>query len=132
MIFWYTMHSLFWAGPASRSDELTFPLNLVAKVVDFLNGGSSEDDEENEDVGNEQLTSREGEDFEYLDEGGGPQTRQEEIINQPDRIYNPPSFLSQISLHNWLNFISNPNHIMLQFFYLAMFVSSTPTKTIYE
>lgn len=123
MIFWYTMHSLFWVGPVSRSDELAFPLNLVSQVVNFFYGGKSDEEQD--------LVSRTESPFfdnvdpggvDYIDEPTQSDAQSPEGSTQISRIYNPGSFLSQLSLNNLVNFISNPQTTMLQFIFNAAFV----------
>ena len=95
MTLWVTLHSLIWNGEISRDEDLAFPFNVIAKLlkgdkVASINLNEAELKEDNKDAILAVSNSN------YYDG----------YLTTDNRISG--SSLSEISLNNLYNFLTNP------------------------
>ena len=103
MLFWVILHSLVWTGELSEDDDFPFPFSLISP---FFQGTVS-------------LKSKEANNYdEQLDNIGN---YYDGYLSANDRISG--SSLSEISLNNLYNFLTDPSPAAGNLFLAAGFVS---------
>ena len=107
---WIVLHSLVWDGKKSRDDEFGFPLNIVAS---YFTGGSISDRSALYKEGKDAFQT-EFPDGNYHD--GYPLAQ--------DRITDPITSLTEISLNDLYNFLTDPSTGAGNLFLSAGFVSN--------
>ena len=93
---WIILHSLLWNGEIQRDEDLPFPFNIIARLLKGENNtGISLKEKESKDDGN------------YISSVNSS-TYDDRYISANNRISG--SSLSEISLNNLYNFLTNPQN----------------------